>query len=440
MTRPHIQVILADNDVPETLRAALERVDATASFSPLSEAARRRPATSADALVMVVPEDTAPLAGPIQTVFERLAERPRATLVISPRGGNGRAVRPPPTVPVSFGADLTADGITARLGMMLEMRPSLDELHREAHENYSPPAGRYAHQLRLASQVQREFLPASLPRFGNVSFDLLFRPVDYVSGDIYDVHHLDAEHVGIAVADASGHGIPAALLTVYIKRALRGRQFEHGAYRILQPDEVLAGLNADILDANLTECPFVAAVYAVLNTRTLELTLARGGAPYPLYRAASGTLKFVRTAGALVGVSEDAQFPVSRLQIRPGDSLLLYTDGLERIVDSSGTPRPPGAAAFAATPNQARTALHCVLPSGAAALPDSCPAFAHLKSDPPAVGIESTSWWKMLRDAGPTAALEHLSQRQRALRRMGYPLDDLTALVLHVDPPAPGHC
>ena len=83
----------------------------------------------------------------------------------------------------------------------------------------------------------------------------------------------------MAVADATGHGIPAALLTVYIKRALRGKEIENGSYRILSPDEVLSRLNDDILDARLSECQFVAAVYAVLNTTTLELTVARGGAP-----------------------------------------------------------------------------------------------------------------------------------------------------------------
>ncbi len=427
MARPHIQVLVAEELVPESLRAALQRVDATAGFGALADSLRHPASTRADAFVMVVPPDTEHLADPLRSFFERLAEHPRATLVLS-RGPLSGPIEYPPTVPVSFCHDLNAGSLAVRLGMMLEMRQSLDSLHRGLLANRrsgESVAQRYHSQLRLASQLQREFLPESLPRMGRVSFDVLFRPVDYVSGDIYDVHRLDEHHIGIALADATGHGIPAALLTVYIKRALRGKAIDNGGYRILTPDEVLAGLNADILDADLPECPFVAALYAVLNTDTLELSLARAGAPYPIYRSGAGEVELIETVGGVVGVAPDTTFEVRRLQLEPGDSLLLYSDGLDRVI----APRPDAGYSGAMLPRRATRATSAaesesgIFGSGGTAVltaPDVC--------DP----VASSNWWTMLATEGAAAALQQVGQRQRALRRMGCPLDDLTVLLLQV--------
>jgi sigma-B regulation protein RsbU (phosphoserine phosphatase) len=436
MAQLHVQVILAADNVPESLRVALQRMAATASFWPLAEALRGDPAAGADALVIVVPEDVSGLLRPLRALFDRLAERPRATLVVA-ASGRTPPLDFPPTLPVIFGSNLDEHDLTVRLATMLEMRSSLDMLHRGMLANRrsgESVARRYMSQLRLASQVQREFLPEALPRFGPVSFHVVFHPIDYVSGDIYDVRRLDEEHVGVAVADASGHGIPAALLTVYIKRALRGKEIENGAYRILSPDEVLAALNDDILDAHLSECPFVAAVYAVLNINTLELSLARGGAPYPLYRTGDGRVQLVESPGGLVGVDPATHFEATTLQLQPGDSLLLYSDGLERII----TPPPAGKQ----IPEPLRRAAEHVggwtataaeaAGGGEAGLDSGAIAVATLPSEG-GNAITGSDWGTTLREHGPAVALEQLSCRQRALRRMGYPLDDLTVLAIQVD-------
>ena len=462
MARPHIQVILADNAIPASLQSALQRTAATAGFWPLSEALRANAALHADAVVVVVPNDIGDLEGPLRILFDRLAEHPRATLVLT---AHGRAVGPlnhPATLPVTLFSGQDEHDLAGRLTAMLEMRPSLDSLHQGLVANRRSGesiATQYVNQLRLASQVQREFLPDALPRLGDVSFDVLFRPVDYVSGDIYDVRRLDEEHVGIAIADATGHGIPAALLTVYIKRALRGKEIVNGAYRILSPDEVLGRLNDDIMDAHLTECQFVAAVYAVLNTRTYELTLARGGAPYPIYRTAAGDLDVMGPDGGLVGVMPDAQFAVQRLQMHPGDSLLMYTDGLERIVAPEGSacqvPEGLKRAAGRVGDRCARAALQVAAgpewesetATAVASLPDDIAVAASSGNgvstrlgassarlaESAHNAVTDSAWCAILERDGPTAALECVSGRQQALRRLGYPLDDLTVLCLQID-------
>lgn len=475
MARPHVQVILVDANVPHPLKSALERIDASATFWPLAEALRGEPVQRADAVVIVLPHAAADLRGPLKVLFDRFAEHPRAILVLTPDGQPHPHLPHPATVPVSFDGGLDEHDLAVRLTTLLEMRESLDSLHRgmlaNRHSEQSV-ARRYMNQLRLASQVQRGFLPETLPDCGPVRFSVLFQPVDFVSGDIYDIQRLDEEHVGIALADASGHGIPAALLTVYIKRALRGKEIDGGTYRILSPDDVLRRLNEDILDAHLTECPFVATVYAVLNTRTLELTLARGGTPYPIYRNPAGELQLLHSAGSVVGVLPNATFDVCRVQLEPGSTALFFSDGLERIV----APRQTGgemprelrrtaeriAAWNVAGAEAAGRAIEhaAALEMGALAQVGATPAAgtATALEDAPSASAERSrvvstllvrvppsgphaampdlvtrsAWGNTLRREGTGAALEQLARRQRALRRVGYPLDDLTVIALQV--------
>lgn len=457
MPLPHLQVILATESVPDCLRHALQDVPATATYWPLSEALRSDPA-QADAVVLVVPEDPLRLRGSVRALFDRLAESPRAILVMTSNGRPAPHLPHPATLPVTFARDIDVRDLAVRLGMLLEMRNSLDSLQRGLLANRrsrESAARRYAGQLRLASQIQRGFLPDALPRIGPVSFELVFRPVDYVSGDIYDVQRLDEDHVAIALADASGHGIPAALLTVYIKRALRGKRVENGAVRILPPDLVLEALNEDILDAHLSECPFVAATYAVLNVGTLELQLARGGAPYPLRRTADGAVHVLTAPGSVIGIVPDAHFSIATVQLERGDTLLFYSDGLERIVTPARGPMSPRrladtAAQFAEQGRAALQAAVCAPALVGAAVPGhaSTPAAAprcaarerrSAHDDAPADDpvphciVANSPWCDTLRRLGAGPALEQACGRHRTLRRMGYPLDDLTVIAVQID-------
>jgi len=85
-------------------------------------------------------------------------------------------------------------------------------------------ASNMAEQLRVAGMVQRDFLPAKLPNSNKLHWGTIFLPAEWVSGDIYDVMRIDESHIGFYVADVVGHGMPAALLTMFLKQALVMRQ------------------------------------------------------------------------------------------------------------------------------------------------------------------------------------------------------------------------
>jgi serine phosphatase RsbU (regulator of sigma subunit) len=184
-------------------------------------------------------------------------------------------------------------------------------------------------ELRLAARLQQDFLPRSLPQLGPVHFHTLFRPAGYVSGDLYDVMRLDEKHVGFYIADAVGHGMPAALLTMFIKHALVTKEINPGGYRLLDPGEALARLNMSILEQKLSAAQFATALYGIINVETLQVRLAKAGHPTPLIMRSSGHHEPFEAEGSLLGVFEGETFDTTTRQLHPGDSIFLYTDGLE---------------------------------------------------------------------------------------------------------------
>ncbi len=185
-------------------------------------------------------------------------------------------------------------------------------------------------ELRLAGRLQRDFLPKSLPHVGPARFSALFRPAAHVSGDFYNVCRLDEDHVGFYVADAVGHGVPAALLTMFIKHSLVTKQIvPGGGYRLLSPGDSLAQLNAALLEQGLSGSTFATAAYGVANVRTRRVTIARAGHPSPLLMRRDGSVTPVDCDGGLLGILPDEVYTEAALTLAPGDRLLFYTDGVE---------------------------------------------------------------------------------------------------------------
>jgi sigma-B regulation protein RsbU (phosphoserine phosphatase) len=137
-------------------------------------------------------------------------------------------------------------------------------------------------QLRLAGLVQQDFLPAKLPNTDEVQWATIFLPAEWVSGDIYDIVRIDEQHIGFYVADIVGHGMPAALLTIFLKQALVMRETIENNYRIFSPAEVVKNLNLRMTAQKLSGYQFATCCYCLLNTKTLQLTYARAGHPYPI--------------------------------------------------------------------------------------------------------------------------------------------------------------
>src|SRR4051812_16087294 len=182
--------------------------------------------------------------------------RPSMRLV---QGDEDVAARPPLT---------TAISVLDQLG---GLQDEIQTLHAEINglrrrdETLRFYMHRLDEELRLAARIQQDFLPKFLPQVGPVHFHTLFRPAGYVSGDLYDVMRLDEDHVGFFVCDAVGHGMPAALLTMFIKRALVTKEIYNSGYRLLDPCETLKRLNDALVEQNLSQATYATAMYGIVN-------------------------------------------------------------------------------------------------------------------------------------------------------------------------------
>lgn len=187
-------------------------------------------------------------------------------------------------------------------------------------------------ELRMALKIQREFLPKRLPDTGGLAFDVLWRPACYVGGDIYDVVRLDEDRVGVFIADAVGHGMPAALVTIFIKQSIRMREITPGigpGYRILPPGEALATLNRAMIEFDAGNASLGTAAYGVIDTKTQRLTIARAGHPAPLLLRGDGQTQWLEPDGAMLGILPDEVFEEQTFDLNDGDRFLLYSDGFE---------------------------------------------------------------------------------------------------------------
>ncbi len=246
--------------------------------------------------------------------------------------------------------DIAPAELAARVETAATLQPAIRELRNDvtAVRTFGAGIGQDFEQLdeemRLAARLQRDFLPKTLPQVGPVRFASLFRPASWVSGDIYDVFRLDETHVGFYVADVVGHGMPAALLTMFVKKSLQTKRIAGNTYEIIPPSEALAQLNEDICQQDLSSCQFCTAVYAIVDTENMTLHYARGGHPPALLLGGDGRVEQLQADGPLLGVFPDEIFQPRQIPLTPGDRVVIYSDGAE---DTLADPSLAGPAAVA---------------------------------------------------------------------------------------------
>lgn len=279
-----------------------------------------------------------PTAGDLFAITGECEDRNLPTLLTRPGGQEalgeeyteGIVACPPGTAP---------EEACVVLQTLLSQAPTLAAMRREVkvlttqHQGLCSQIGKLDEELRMAAQFQREFLPNELPNIDPISFHVLYRPAGYVSGDIYDIQRLDEHHIGFFVADAVGHGVPAALMTVYIKRSLRGKRIDPDApkgYSLLTPAQALHKLNIDMIATQNGKVRFATACYGIVDIRDMTLTIARAGHPFPMVlRHETDQVETIEPEGGLLGVFADEIYEEQTTQLQAGDRILIYSDGFE---------------------------------------------------------------------------------------------------------------
>src|SRR3984957_545704 len=177
-------------------------------------------------------------------------------------------------------------------------------------------------ELETARQIQLSILPAEVPKLEGLDIAARYIPMTSVAGDFYDFIMVDEKHLGILIADVSGHGMPAALIASMLKIALAA-QVPHAA----DPAQVLLGLNQTL--CGKFQHHFVTAAYLFVDM--LKGTLTYAGAGHPPLLLWGGSSKGVRDVaenGLFLGKFPWATYISRELPLKPGDWCLLYTDGI----------------------------------------------------------------------------------------------------------------
>ncbi len=247
----------------------------------------------------------------------------------------------------------------ARIEAQLSLRRAVQEIRRleadlaarnldleTANGRLSVSNTRMKRDLEAAARIQQAFLPGAAPSAGGARFAWRYRPCDELAGDTLNVVPLDERHVGVFVVDVSGHGVPAALLSVTVSRLLSRttdgcplvRRGPNGssALEIVPPAEVASELtNRFPFDPETRQ--YFTCVYGVLDCQTGEFRYVCAGHPGPVHLPKGRPPVRLQHAGRPIGIlpaSVAASGYVDHaVTLAPGDRIYLFTDGIPEAAD-----------------------------------------------------------------------------------------------------------
>jgi serine phosphatase RsbU (regulator of sigma subunit)/CHASE2 domain-containing sensor protein len=221
---------------------------------------------------------------------------------------------------------LSPVGINSKIQLVGEMTDQLKEAYVQISKD-----------LEAAAQMQRELLPPRDSAIPGASFEWLFYPSRFVAGDIFNYFQIDETHTGFYIADVSGHGVPAAMLSVTISKILAPTKSERShlfqflpdpaRYEIASPATVIGEINRFFLSSGHSDQYFT-MVYGVIDTRSRRITLSQAGMPQPILLRKEGGVSLAGQGGFPVALMDGIEYDDEVIEYGPGDRIFLYSDGI----------------------------------------------------------------------------------------------------------------
>jgi serine phosphatase RsbU (regulator of sigma subunit)/ribosomal protein S18 acetylase RimI-like enzyme len=184
-------------------------------------------------------------------------------------------------------------------------------------------------QLQIAGEVQARLLPQNPPVAGGYDFAGLCIPTYEIGGDYFDYIRIDKNKIGIAIADISGDGIPAALIMTAFRALLRSQ-----AKQYKDPSELMQLLNTQLAEFTRKK-DFVTAFYGILNLRNHIFNYTNCGHNPPMLFRTGGNIEMLDKGGPSLCIVENPGFVRGKTELAPGDRLVLYTDGVTEIFNKN---------------------------------------------------------------------------------------------------------
>lgn len=187
-------------------------------------------------------------------------------------------------------------------------------------------------EIQLAQKIQSNLLPKTSPHLNGVKVESWYHPMEDLGGDFYDyIVRRENDGIGFFISDVAGHGVPSALITTMIKSLL-------GTYRSLHknPMALMQKINSSLFENNVSNF-FVTAFYLFLDIKNQRITYTSAAhGEMILYRRSEEKIIRLKTRGKFLGVFADASWGEDYLDVKSGDRILLYTDGITEMFNRHG--------------------------------------------------------------------------------------------------------
>ncbi|WP_296702892.1 SpoIIE family protein phosphatase [Algoriphagus sp.] len=218
-------------------------------------------------------------------------------------------------------------GVQSDITELRETQKSL----KEANKELALYQEKMNFELEEARRVQNFILPGSYPKNTQVQFASIYEPMDQIGGDFYDIIEIEKGIYGILIADVTGHGIQAALLTFMTSFA-----FKNTAIQTTSTAELVSATNGKLYN-KMPRGSFVTMFYAIYDSNDRTLTYTQAGHPEGyLIRTSSKEVIALTSQSPLVGAfsSDSVIYTESKIQLKIGDKILLYTDAILEVWNS----------------------------------------------------------------------------------------------------------
>jgi len=180
-------------------------------------------------------------------------------------------------------------------------------------------------ELVEARSIQRRLLPTEIPQIAGCSIAAAWRPARTVSGDYYDVLKFDDNKAALCIADVSGKGMPAALLMSNVQAAVHAFASEN-----LSPSELCAKVNR-VVSSSTGEDKFITFFYCVIDSKQNKLVYTNAGHNAAMLAREDGSMLRLEGGGAVLGPFPNWNYKHDEIELRAGDRLLLFTDGVSEL-------------------------------------------------------------------------------------------------------------
>jgi serine phosphatase RsbU (regulator of sigma subunit) len=259
------------------------------------------------------------------------------------KGSPDRGVRPVLAIPLSVKTDIFGVMLVQEAEVPAEARQKVLEIltdiaqqaalsiqnYRWRHE--MGERERMERELLVARAIQQTFMPREIPGLRGWELAADWQPARQVGGDFYDFFDLPDRRLGLVIADVADKGMPAALFMALTRALMRAAALTHAS-----PAEALAQVN-DLMVPDAHRGMFVTAVYGVVGLDSGRLVYANAGHLPPLvWRRARRAVERLNRGGLALGVIEGSRVTEHTIDLAPGDSLILYTDGVTDALSPNG--------------------------------------------------------------------------------------------------------